>query len=133
MITTKGRYALIVMLDLAEQKPEEFVPLKEIATRQGLSKKYLEIVLKVLVQNELLKCAMGKGGGYRLTRKPAEYTVGEILELAEGTLSEVPCLQSENNPCEKKFQCRTLPIWEKFNKLKHDFFYSVTLKDLLEN
>lgn len=131
MITTKGRYALRVMLDLAEQDAEKFVPLKDIAERQGISKKYLELVLKVLVQQKILNCASGKNGGYRLTRKPAEYTVGEILELTESTLSIVPCLQEENN-CEKKHQCLTLPMWEKFNKLTHDFFYGITLQDILD-
>ena len=131
MITTKGRYALRVMLDLAHQDSEKFVPLKDIAERQGISKKYLELVLKVLVQNEILNCASGKNGGYKLTRKPSEYTVGEILELTEGTLSIVACLQGENN-CDRKSECLTLPMWEKFNKLTHDFFYGITLQDILD-
>ncbi len=131
MITTKGRYALRVMLDLAEQDSEKFVPLKEIAQRQGISKKYLELVLKVLVQNEILNCASGKNGGYKLTRKPSEYTVGEILELTEGTLSIVACLQGENK-CERKSQCLTLPMWQRFNKLTYDFFNGITLQDILD-
>lgn len=131
MISTKGRYALRVMFDLAEQNTEKFIPLKDIAERQGISKKYLEIVLKNLVEHNLLICTSGKGGGYKLTRQPSEYTVGEILELTELTLSIVDCLKNENNPCERKAQCLTLPMWERFNKLTHDFFYGITLQDLL--
>ncbi len=132
MIYTRGRYALRVMIDLAEQNPEKYIPLEEIAMRQGISKKYLEAVLKVLVQHELLKGTRGKGGGYKLTRKPAEYTVGEILELAdEGSLSIVPCLQGENT-CERKSQCLTLPIWEEFNEITREFFFKITLEDVLK-
>ena len=132
MILTKGRYALRVMLDLAEQKSEEFIPLKEIAERQEISKKYLEIILKILVQHKLLKGASGKGGGYKLTRQPSEYTVGEILELTDGTLSIVPCLQDKDNTCDRKSECLTLPMWERFNKLTYDFFYGITLQDILD-
>ncbi|MBR4152671.1 MAG: Rrf2 family transcriptional regulator [Selenomonadaceae bacterium] len=130
MISTKGRYALRVMIDLAEQDSEKFIPLEEIATRQGISKKYLEIVLKSLVQQNFLKGLRGKGGGYKLTRKPEEYTVGEILEVTEGTFAVVSCLQTESAPCERKNFCKTLPMWEKFNRLTHDFFFGITLKDL---
>lgn len=92
MISTKGRYALRVMIDLAQHKDEEYVPLNEIAIRQEISEKYLEIVLKILVKKKLLKGRRGKGGGYQLTREPSEYTIGEILELAEGNLATVACL-----------------------------------------
>ena len=132
LVSTKGRYALRVMLDLAEQDAEKFVSLEEIAIRQGISKKYLEAVLNVLVQNELLKGKRGKSGGYKLTRQPSEYTVGEILELTEITLSIVECLKDENNTCERKAQCLTLPMWQKFNNLTHDFFYGITLQDILD-
>lgn len=130
MISTKGRYALRVMIDLAEQDPEKFVPLEEIAIRQGISKKYLEIVLKSLVQQNFLKGLRGKGGGYKLTRKPEEYKVGEILEVTEGTLAVVSCLQAGASPCERKNFCKTLPMWERFNRLTHEFFFGITLKDL---
>lgn len=130
MISTKGRYALRVMIDLAEQDSEKFIPLEEIATRQGISKKYLEIVLKSLVQQNFLKGLRGKGGGYKLTRKPEEYTVGEILEVTEGTFAIVSCLQTESASCERKNFCKTLPMWEKFNRLTRDFFFGITLKDL---
>ena len=130
MISTKGRYALRVMIDLAEQEPDKFIPLEEIATRQNISKKYLEIVLKSLVQKNLLKGLRGKGGGYKLTRKPEDYTAGEILEVTEGTLAVVSCLQTDCVPCERKNFCKTLPMWKNFNQLTHDFFFGITLKDL---
>ena len=131
MISTKGRYALRVMIDLAEQNPEKFIPLEEIATRQGISKKYLEIVLKSLVQQNFLRGLRGKGGGYKLTRSPEDYTVGEILEVTEGKFAVVSCLQVDAAPCERKNFCKTLPMWEKFNRLVHDFFFGITLKDLV--
>ena len=130
MISTKGRYALRLMIDLAEQEPEKFVPLEEIATRQGISKKYLEIILKSLVQKNFLKGLRGKGGGYQLTRKPEDYSVGEILEVTEGTLAVVSCLQADCAPCERKNFCKTLPMWKNFNQITHDFFFGITLKDL---
>ncbi len=133
MISTKGRYALRVMVDLAGQDPKKFIPLEEIATRQEISKKYLETILKTLVQNNLLKGLRGKGGGYKLTRQPADYSVGEILELTEGTLSVVSCLDKNSPPCARKNFCQTLPLWKKFDKLTHDFFFGITLKDLLDD
>lgn len=128
LVSTKGRYALRVMLDLAEQNSEKFIPLKEIAERQGISKKYLEAVLKILVEKEFLKGVHGRGGGYKLTRQPSEYTVGEILDSTEFTLSVADCSDS----CERKSFCLTLPMWQKFNKLTHDFFYGITLQDILD-
>ena len=130
MISTKGRYALRVMLDLAAQNTAEFIPLDEIAARQGLSKKYLESILKMLVRGELLKGLRGKGGGYRLTRAPSEYTVGEILEIAEGSLAVIPCLKNDIEPCERRADCPTLPMWEDFDRMVHDFFFGLTLADL---
>lgn len=131
MISTKGRYALRVMLDLAQQNSDAFIPLDEIACRQNISKKYLEIILKTLVQHKLIKGLRGKGGGYKLTRQPSEYTVGEILELAEGSLAVVACLQDGAEPCPRKEQCNTLPMWSRFDRMVHDFFYDITLTDLL--
>ena len=131
MISTKGRYALRVMIDLAEQPAGQPVPLKEIAGRQGISKKYLEIIMKDLVDGKLVKGSSGKGGGYRLCRKPEEYNVGEILELMEGTLSSVACLASGNNTCPKRSDCHTLPMWEEYDRMVHDFFYSKKLSDLI--
>lgn len=131
MISTKGRYALRVMIDLAEHQKDNYIPLKDIASRQGISEKYLESILKVLVAEKLLKGLRGKGGGYRLTRSPEEYTVGEIIELAEGTLATVACLKSNAEPCERKEHCRTLSMWKKYDAMVHDFFYHITLADVL--
>lgn len=131
MISTKGRYALRVMLDLAEHSDESCVPLKDIAERQGLSKKYLEIIVKELVGGGLVVGASGKGGGYRLCRPPEDYSVGEILERMEGTLSSVACLADEKNDCPRKAVCSTLPMWEEYNRMVHDFFYSKNLTDLM--
>ena len=131
MISTKGRYALRVMLDLAEQNTEEYIPLKDIAARQEISEKYLELILRTLVQKKLLKGLRGKGGGYRLTRRPEEYTVLEILELAEGNLAPVACLAPDADSCPREENCRTLPMWQKFDALMQDFFAGITLADLL--
>ena len=131
MISTKGRYALRVMIDLAEQESSGYIPLKDIAARQGISKKYLEIIAKDMVAGGLLTGASGKGGGYRLCRKPDEYTVGEILELMEGTLSCVACLAAEENECPKRASCQTLPMWTEFDRVVHDFFYGKKLIDLI--
>ena len=131
MISTKGRYALRVMIDLAEQPEGQFIPLEEIANRQEISKKYLEIILKTLVEKKLLKGQRGKGGGYTLTRKPEQYSVGEILELTEGSLATVACLGQNAEPCARKTKCRTLPLWQKYNDLTHNFFYGITLLDVV--
>lgn len=132
MISTKGRYALRVMIDLAEHQNDNYIPLKDIASRQDISEKYLESILKVLVAEKLLRGLRGKGGGYQLTRSPEEYTVGEILELTEGTLATVACLKSNADPCRRKGDCRTLGMWKKFDTLVHDFFYDITLEDILK-
>ncbi len=131
MISTRGRYAIRVMLDLAEHGSDRYIPLKDIAARQEISKKYLEIIVKDMVAGGLLIGASGKGGGYRLCRRPEEYTIGEILELMEGTLSPVACLTEEKNDCPRKGACQTLPLWAEYDKLVHDFFYSKKLSDLI--
>ena len=131
MISTKGRYALRVMLDLAQNGNDGYTPLKDIAERQDISKKYLEIIVKDMVSGGLLKGASGKGGGYKMCRKPEEYTVGEILELMEGPLSSVACLADKNIDCPRRFECHTLPMWEEYDHMVHDFFYEKKLSDLL--
>jgi len=131
MISTRGRYALRVMIDLAQQNSERSIPLKDIAERQGISKKYLEIIVKDLVTAKLLIGASGKGGGYRLSRAPEDYKVGEILEIMEGSLSSVACLKDPDYDCPRINACHTLPMWKEFDVLVHDFFYGKTLKDLL--
>jgi Rrf2 family protein len=131
MISTKGRYAIRVMIDLAQNDHGNYIPLKDIAASQELSKKYLEIIVKDLVTSGLLKGASGKGGGYKLSRKPEEYKIGEVLELMEGSLSPVACLAGKNNECPRQSACHTLPMWEEYDKVVHDFFYGKTLADLL--
>ena len=131
MISTRGRYALRIMLDLAENENGKYIPLKDIAARQELSKKYLEIIVKDLVQGGLITGASGKGGGYKLCRRPDEYTLGEIIELMEGTLASVACLADKEHLCSRKSFCKTLPLWIEYNNLVHDFFYKKKLSDLL--
>ena len=132
MISTKGRYALRVLLDLAQHSQMDYVPLKDIAQRQGISKKYLEAIVKELVAGQLLQGVSGKGGGYRLCRAPKDYTLGEILELTEGPLSSVACLVQGAEPCPRAHECQTLPVWAEFDRMTHDFFYSKRLSDLME-
>ena len=131
MISTKGRYALRVMIDLAKNENGQPLPLKDIAERQGISKKYLEIIVKDLVDGKLVKGASGKGGGYVLLRKPEEYSVGEIVELMEGTLAPVACLQKDAEECPRYASCATLPLWQELDQLVHDFLYQKKLTDLL--
>lgn len=131
MISTKARYALRVMVDLATCGEDGYVPLKDIAKRQDISEKYLEIIIKMLVNGKLLKGVRGKGGGYVLTRAPKDYSVGEIIELTEGPLAPVACLTPGAEECKRKNECITLPLWEKYNTLIRDFFYNITLEDLI--
>lgn len=132
MISTKARYALRVMIDLAQhQDSNNYIPLKEIAGRQEISEKYLEIILKMLVKEKLLVGLRGKGGGYKLTRAPKDYIIGEIIELTDGSLAPVACLIPDAESCPRKDNCITLPLWQKYDTLVHDFFYNITLDDLL--
>lgn len=130
IVSTKGRYALRVMIDLAEHQAERYVPLKEVAARQDISEKYLENILKVLVQNGFLEGLRGKGGGYRLTRSPDQYTVAEILLLTEGSLAPVNCLTPGAPACERMANCRTYTMWKGLNDLIADYFGKITLADL---
>ena len=133
MISTKARYALRVMIDLAEHQDAGYIPLKDIAARQEISEKYLEIIIKILVKGKMLKGLRGKGGGYILTREPSEYIVGDIIELTEGPLTPVACLQPDAEVCNRKDICVTLPLWEKYYTLVHDFFFHITLEDVINN
>ena len=133
MISTRGRYAIRVMIDMAENNTGSYIPLKDIAARQEISKKYLEIIVKDMVAGGLLTGASGKGGGYKLCRKPEEYTVGEILDLMEGTLCSVACRAGEKNDCPRQDECRTLPMWTEYDNMVHDFFYGKKLSDLIQN
>ena len=130
IVSTKGRYALRVMIDLAEHQAERYVPLKEVAARQDISEKYLENILKVMVQNGFLEGLRGKGGGYRLTRSPDQYTVAEILLLTEGSLAPVSCLTPGAPACERMANCRTYTMWKGLNDLIADYFGKITLADL---
>ncbi len=132
MISTRGRYAIRVMIDIAENGVDRYVPLKEIAARQELSKKYLEIIVKDMVGGGLLQGVSGKGGGYRLCRAPEEYSIGEIIELMEGTMVTVACLAEDAEPCPRASSCETLPLWAEYDRLTHDFFYSKYLSDLIK-
>ena len=131
MISTRGRYAIRIMLDLAEHDNGKYMPLKDIAERQQISKKYLEIIVKDMVAGGLLVGASGKGGGYKLCRKPEEYPVGEILDLMEGSMAPVACIVDGTVSCPRKDGCQTLPMWEEFDKMFHDFFYGKKLSDLI--
>ena len=131
MISTKARYALRVMVDLAEHQENGYVPLKDIANRQEISEKYLETILKRLVSGKLVKGLRGKGGGYTLTCTPAEYIIGEIIELTEGPIVSVACLMPDAEACSRKDKCITLPLWQKYDALTHDFFFGITLEDLM--
>ena len=132
LVSTKGRYALRIMIDLAEHQNAGYIPLKEVAQRQGISEKYLESIIKLLVKANLLNGVRGKGGGYRLTRQPQEYPLGEILRLTEGSLAPVACLEEGAHPCGRAAQCRTLPVWNRLGQLIGDYLDSVTLRDLLK-
>ena len=130
LISTKGRYALRVMIDLAEHQGEGFIPLKTIAQRQEISEKYLESIIKLLVKSKLLSGVRGKGGGYQLTKAPEQYTVGAILQLTEESLAPVSCLATEADACPRANQCRTLSLWKGLDRVIRDYLDSVTLADL---
>lgn len=131
MVSTRGRYALRVMLDLADHRDEGYTPMKDVAMRQGLSLKYLERILPVLTKNGMVEGVHGKGGGYRLTKPLNEYRVGDILRLTEGDLAPVACLGCDTGPCERAADCRTLPMWNDFNNMVNAYFDGITLQDLL--
>lgn len=131
MISTRGRYALRVMIDLAEHRDEGYIPMKDVVARQGISKKYMEQIMPSLVRNGFVEGVHGKGGGYKLTRSPSEYTAGEILRAAEGDLAPVACLSCNVEECPRKKDCKTLPLWEKFNDMTNEYFDSVTLESML--
>ncbi len=130
MISTKGRYALRVLIDLAEQGTDAPVPLKDIAKRQGISGQYLQHIAKLLVDQGLIVGTSGKGGGYLMARPPQECTVADVLAAAEGTLAPVACLACETVDCDRSDTCKTLPMWQKFDLLTKDYFSSVTIADL---
>lgn len=133
LISTKGRYALRVMIDLAEHQDSERTPLKEIAERQEISQKYIEAIMTLLSKRGLVDAVHGKGGGYMLNRKPEDYKIGEILRLTEGSLSPVACLEAGAAECPRKNNCRTLPLWTKLDELVEGYLDSVSLADLMKS
>lgn len=132
IVSTKGRYALRVMLCFAQRGGDEYIPLKEIAESEGISQKYLESIMTILSKANFVDAVHGKGGGYRLNRKPEAYTVGSILKLTEGSLAPVSCTAQGAAACSRTTCCQTLPMWEKLEKMIDEFFEGITLSDLLK-
>lgn len=133
LISTKGRYALRVMIDLAEHQADGFIPLKVIAQRQDISEKYLENIIKLLVKAKLLTGVRGKGGGYQLTKAPEQYTVWSILRITEDSMAPVACLDPGSDACPRAAECRTLPMWRGLDQLITEYFENITLADLMHN
>ena len=131
MISTRGRYALRILVDLAEARAESFVTLREIAERQAISEKYLESIVKLLVRADILEGLRGKGGGYRLARSPEEINVLGVLRLTEGSLAPVACLEENSRPCARAAQCRTLPLWKGLNDVVKEYLGGFTIRDLM--
>lgn len=131
-VSTKGRYALRMLLDLAEHQNDGYVALKDIAERQGISKKYLEQIVPALNKSDILRTNRGFQGGYRLAKSPDNYTVGDILRLTEGNLAPVSCLEHEKIECERSIECATLPVWQGLYKVIKEYLDSVTLQDIID-
>ena len=132
IVSTKGRYALRVMVHFAMYGTDDYIPLKEIAESEGISQKYLESIMTVLSKAGFVDAVHGKGGGYRLNRRPDSYTVGSILKLTEGSLAAVSCTTQGPAACSRSTCCQTKPMWEKLDKMIDEFFEGITLADLLE-
>ena len=132
IVYTRGRYALRVLVDLAEHSEDERIPLKDVAERQEISQKYIESIMTLLSKNGFVDGVHGKGGGYKLNRAPEDYKVGDILRLTEGTLAPVACLEAGAAPCPKKEHCRTIPMWTKLDELIEGYLDSVSIKDLMK-
>ena len=133
IVSTKGRYALRVMVCFAQRDPGEYIPLKEIAEKEEISQKYLESIMATLSKAGMVDAVHGKGGGYRLNRRPEEYTIGSILKLTEGSLSAVSCTTQGPSACSRSTCCQTLPMWERLDRMIDEFFEGITLANLLEN
>lgn len=132
MISTRGRYALRMMLDLAEYQGDGCVALKDVARRQEISKKYLEQIIPILNRAELLQTTRGYQGGYRLARKPEDYTLGDILRATEGSLAPVSCLEGDANLCARQGDCATLPVWQGLDRVVNEYLDGITLQDVLD-
>lgn len=131
VLSTKGRYALRFLIDVAENQGDSFVPLRDVAARQEISEKYLEIIVRDMVKGGLLQALRGKNGGYRLSKAPAEYNVKSVIELMEGSLAPVACLESGQPACDRRGECRTLPLWQGLDQVISDYLAQYTLADLL--
>lgn len=131
MISSRGRYALRVMIDLAEHDDGSYTAMKEVAQRQDISLKYLEKILPVLVAGKMIEGIHGKGGGYRLTKAPEQYRVSDILLLTEGDLAPVGCLECTAEPCKRTAECRTLPMWSELGRRVNEYLSSITIADLM--
>lgn len=131
-ISTRGRYAIRVMLDLSEHNTGEYIPLADVAKRQEISEKYLEAIVAMLVKNGLLTALRGKGGGYKLTRQPEEYSIGSILKVTEGSFAPVACLEQKPNQCERAAQCKTIRMWEGLERVLEEYFENITLASLTD-
>lgn len=132
IVSTRGRYALRVLIDMAEHSQDERIPLKEIAERQQISQKYIESIMTMLSKNNFVDGVHGKGGGYKLVKKPEEYKIGDLLRLTEGTLAPVACLETDENNCQRKNECRTLSMWTKLDDLIETYLDSVSIADLIK-
>lgn len=133
MISTRGRYALRVLIDLAEHYDGNYIPMKDVAERQEISLKYIEKIMPVLTKNNLVDGLHGKGGGYKLNRDADQYKVGDILKLTEGSLAPVSCLEDGAEPCSRMAECRTIDMWKKFYELTNSYFNDITIADLMNN
>ena len=132
IVSTKGRYALRVMVSFAQRGNEDYIPLKEIAEAEGISQKYLESIMTTLSKAGFVDAIHGKGGGYRLNRRPEEYTIGSILKLTEGSLNVASCTSQGAASCSRSSCCQTLPMWERVDRMIDAFFEGITLADLLK-
>lgn len=132
MVSTKGRYALMVLIDIAQNGEDEYIPLVDIANRQGLSMKYLELVVAMLNKGNLITSRRGKSGGYKLIKKPEEYNINEILEITEGSLSPVNCIESGGVNCDKASSCITLPLWIGLDRVISEYLSKISLRDIIE-
>ena len=132
MISTRGRYALRVMLDLAYHSGDGYIPMRDIAARQQISQKYMEQIRPILARSGIVTGVHGKGGGYKLTRDANEYRVGEILRLTEGDLAPVSCLSRGAEACPRACGCKTLAMWENFQRITENYFDSITIADLMD-
>ena len=133
LISTNGRYSLRVMIDLAEHQADGYIPLKTIAERQGISEKYLESIIKLLVKAKILTGLRGKGGGYQLTRPPEQYTVGDILRLTEESLAPVSCLEENADVCPRMAACRTLSLWQGLDAVIRTYLDNITIAELMRH